>query len=127
MSKILEFTYRTSNEYVIFFGNKVTPGSLVSSDFDYGHQKCRIIDDMKGVLWIVDDKNAKVINRSVGTIDYEKGILRVVLNLDITSGDGVDSIHGTMKFTATPEIPDIETYLNNIIIFNNVTVSVDYA
>jgi hypothetical protein len=127
MSKILEFTYRTSNEYVVFFGNKVKPGSLVSSEFDYGHQKCRIIDDMQGNLWIVDSNNTKVLNHPIGTIEYEKGLLRVILDLDITSGDNTDITRGTMEFTAVPEIPDIETYLNNIIIFNNVVVNVDYA
>jgi hypothetical protein len=127
MTKILEFTYRTSSEYIVFFGNKVKPGSLVSSEFDFGRQKCKIVDDMQGGLWIVDNNNIKAINRSIGTIEYGKGLLRVILDLDITSGDSADTTHGTMKFTAVPEIPDIETYLNNIIIFNNVTVTVGYA
>jgi hypothetical protein len=51
----------------------------------------------------------------------------LILDIDIISDTDFNGIQGMLKFTAKPVLPDIETYMNNIIMFNTVDVDVTYA
>jgi hypothetical protein len=126
MFKTLVFTYRTSTEHIVIFGNRMVPGKIRSTGFTYGKYKCIISDDSRGNLWVMNGET-KLLNKPIGTVDYEKGVIRFVLDLDIVSDTDFNGISGLIKFTAEPELTDVETYLNNIITFNSIKVNVTYA
>lgn len=126
MFKTLVFTYRASTEHVVIFGNQIMPGTLKSSGFMFGQNKSNISDDQQGNLWVMTG-NKSLLNKPIGSIDYEKGIIRLVLDIDIVSDTDFNGIQGLIKFTANPKLADVETYLNNIIIFNSIKVNVAYA
>jgi hypothetical protein len=126
MSKDVTIIYRASTEHIVIFGNKIVQGSLKSSVFTYGMNKCSISDDGSGSLWVMSNGD-KLINKPIGTIDYENGIVKFILDIDIISDTDYNKTRGLIEFTANPALNDIDTYLNNIIIFNNVNVNVTYA
>lgn len=126
MTKEMMLKYRDSTEHVIFFGNKIIPNSLKSSKFKYGKHNCEIRDE-KGSLFILDENGKKVLEKPLGTIDYEKGIIKIIIDLDIVSEYDYDGILGKIKFTAKPELDDIETFENNILLFNTIEVKASYA
>jgi hypothetical protein len=126
MFKTLVFTYRTSTEHLVIFGNKIVPGSVKSTGFTYGQNKCILEDDGEGKLWVISN-NKKLLNKPIGSVDYEKGVISLILDIDIISDTDFNGIQGMLKFTAKPVLPDIETYMNNIIMFNTVDVDVTYA
>jgi hypothetical protein len=126
MFKTLVFTYRTTTEHIVIFGNRIVPGTLKTSGFTYGKYRCTIEDDLKGNIWIISD-GKKLSIMPIGTIDYNQGVIRLVLEIDMKSDIDYNGIQGELKFTAKPELADIETYLNNIIIFNSIKVNVTYA
>jgi hypothetical protein len=126
MSKAITFTYCSSTEYTVIFGNKISRGSLKSTGFAYGGNKCNIIDDGNGNLWIMSD-GKKLLNKPIGTVDYDDGVIKFTLEIDVVSDTDFNNTKGLIEFTANPALADIDTYLNNIIIFNNVKANVTYA
>jgi hypothetical protein len=126
LSKAITLTYRASTEYTVIFGNKITQGSLKSTGFTYGKNKCRFIDDGIGNLWVtVNGKN--LMNTPNGSVDYDNGIIKFTLDLDIISDTDFNQTTGLVEFTANPALADIDTYLNNIILFNKIKVNVTHA
>lgn len=126
MFKTLVFSYRTTTEHIVIFGNRIVPGTLKTSGFTYGKYDCTIEDDSEGNVWIMSG-GKKPVNKPIGSIDYNRGVVRLVLEIDMISDTDYNGVQGMLKFVAEPELTDIETYLNNIVIFNSVRANVTYA
>lgn len=124
LKRQLEIIYRSGVENVILFGNKIKPGSIQSSQFYYGNILCVLYDNSLGKLYIKRlDTNANIVNNTFGTVDYEKGIVKFTLNIDIVSVTNYGN-SGLLEFRAIPEIPDITTYQNNILLLENISVHI---
>lgn len=116
------FQYRDTLENIIQFGNPINKGSLITSGFKYGALKCKLIDDSKGNIIIVDYlTDIPVLNTPLGKIDYTTGNILIVLKLDIVSDTDYGN-SGLISFNATPSLPDIDTYQQGIISLENIRV-----
>jgi hypothetical protein len=120
---IKEFTFipNTKTENIIIFGNALIPGSLSSQQLIYGTLISYIIDDGLGKMWLINPNNEKIIKKSIGTVDYTSGIVKLVIDFDLDMSTNINEI---TNIIATPQTPDIESYLYNIIKINNIRVDV---
>lgn len=120
----LEITYRSGIENVILFGNKLKAGAIQSSRFYYGRILCVLYDDGKGNLHIKRlDTGVDIVKNIFGSVDYINGIIKFTLNIDIVSVTDYGN-SGLIEFRAIPEIPDVNTYQNNILLLENITVHI---
>lgn len=127
LTKDVSFLYNSNTETNILFGNSLKPSSLISSVFVYGRQRCEIKDDSSGKLFIyMEGTWTKFIPLQVGSIDYDAGIVKITLNFYFTATVDYGS-SGIVSFTGIPVIPDINTYLNNIIIIDSAKTVISYA
>ena len=122
LRKVYVFQYRDTLENIIQFGNKLIRGSIISTGFRYGAYRCKLIDDSKGNIVIVDyATDLPILNIPLGKIDYDLGNITFVLSLDVVSEvDYGDS--GQITFIANPQLPDIDTYQQGIISLENIRV-----
>lgn len=124
MTKDCIIQYKTNTEHVILFGNAIVPGTIKSTTIEYGKRLCTIEDDGAGSMWIMSNGEKVIVNR-IGSVDYS-GIVRITMNIDFkTEVDYGQS--GLISITATPAKPDIDTYLNNIVIIDRTSAGVTYA
>lgn len=121
LSKTLIYTPNTSTEHFILFGNALVQNSITSDQLRYNQNSCYIMDNAYGQLYLVDDLMNKLIPQAIGSIDYNSGTIKLVIdfNLDLTV-----NVDETFKIYATPKYPDIDTYLNNIIKINQINVTI---
>lgn len=117
--KKFTFVPNTTTEHLIIFGNSLTQGSIYSSTLTFDKTPAYIID-VDGEMFLVNSDGYKIFNKSIGTIDYTLGIIKLIIdfNLDISS-----NIDENINLFATPVYPDIDSYLNNIVKINQIEVS----
>jgi hypothetical protein len=120
ISKTKTIVYDSTTENLILFGNALVPKSITTNTLTYGTTACHIIDDGIGSLWFVNSNNVKKISTPIGSVDYVTGDVKVKLEIDFVSNKGNDGISGDVVFSAIPQIPDINTYLNNIVNISSV-------
>lgn len=114
--------YDSNEENLIYFSNEIVPGKTISNEFLYGKIPVVIVDDGKGKLWVEDLNQKKIIISSIGTVDYSLGLLKFKTDFDFTSPIKDDGIRGTLEFTTQPEKPNIDTFLNNIVVIKSIKV-----
>lgn len=123
-TKILvkKFVYipNTTTEHTIIFGNKLLPGSIYSIELNYNTKTCYIVDNSFGDLFFIYESGEKVFNVPIGTIDYTTGIIKLIIDFNLDISDNIDEI---IHIKAQPVYPDVDSYLNNIIKINNISVS----
>lgn len=117
------FDPNVTSEHTILFGNKARHGTLRSDDFTFGGLTCNIIDDLGGNLFVVNTAGASPINDPIGRIDYGTGNIYTFLNFGLTT-TRTERDRSIIRFGYVPAIPDISTYLNNILRIDNIKVRV---
>ena len=126
--------------YNIYFRNRLSnfegcTNSITSSSFYYfdrsanAYRICQLEDDTRGtvnIIYINDNKN-KVVFKSVGTINYEKGIINL-------QDFAPTALIGTtrLRIYAAPNIKDIYSQRNNLIFVdkldeNSLSINVEYV
>jgi len=137
MRKAFPVTLNKSLQYNIDFQNGIHPGSLESKGSFKAENDVSLSTPTED-LWIDDDENGKVriykytgvnlnvktiINPSAGTIDYEKGIVKL-----INFSPSQVSADGYLNLRAKPidfSIGDISSYRNTIITILDTDVKVE--
>jgi len=122
--KTLVFETHSSNEFIMFYGNELVPGTLYADNFTHGTEVGTIIDD-NGILYLALVRN-QTIRLKIGTVDYINGILSINLP---------DFVIGTFNYETVNEIyiyakcktQDVQSTLNNIIKINKVKVNMKYV
>lgn len=128
LSKDKLFQYGSATENAILFGNSILPGSLKSSSLLYGNNYCVVTDcDEDGNLYLCySSDGTKLLDTPVGSLVYSTGVVKVMLSFYFTATRDYETA-GILKFTAEPDSPDIDTYLNNIVIIDSVRAHISYA
>jgi hypothetical protein len=111
--------------YYIKFLNQLEPGTVISDQFVFRLKKSYFADDEEGnlVAYYWDDlKNQYVIypSETFGSVDYTTGQVRL-------SGLQIGSLYtsdGLLKVFATPSVPDFFTKQNNVVVIDDVQISV---
>ncbi len=104
----------TSSNSVVF-GNRLVPGTVKTSNISYGPETVYLKDNGNGTLLLVRTSNDSVIVANSGTVDYATGTIMYSLPAAAKVEGYESSTSGTLKFMATPAVPDINTNLNNIV------------
>lgn len=102
-----------TNDMVL--GNAINPG-ISSSSFNYAGNLCMFKDDPAlndGILYIYS-KGSKLLAKGFGTVNYSTGEITFSLPSAAVMVGYENSTSAVIEFTMTPQIPDIDTYLNNI-------------
>ena len=120
--KRISFIPNSLTEHLIFFGNEILPNSLRSNQLSYADIPCFIADDGKQKLYLMNTNENKVFNKSIGTIDYVSGTIKIIFDFDLDLTGDVEEI---IELMATPKFSDINSYLNSILRINQITVSIE--
>ena len=120
--KRITFIPNSLTEHLIFFGNEILPNSLRSNQLSYADIPCFIADDGKQKLYLMNTNENKVFNKSIGTIDYVSGTIKIIFDFDLDLTGDVEEI---IELMATPKFSDINSYLNSILRINQITVSIE--
>lgn len=118
--------YASEIENVLFIGNPLKEG-IKSSHFIYGENECYYADDKDGHLYIYKADGTKLLLKSFGHIDYEKGILYYFFPSFARMIDYDFGTNGIINFTMIPRNPDIETFYQNIVRITSVRVILSNA
>lgn len=111
LSKTTIHLHGSTSTAAVSFGNALTPGTIESSDIAYASTTARIKDDEKGnLLMVVSGQSIKA-----GTIDYNTGLIQYFLPQFARITGFESSTSGRLVFKAKPVVPDVATYLNNIV------------
>ena len=121
LNKNTKHLYGTTSSVEVFFGNQLTPNTVTSSDVLYAGFTAYIKDDGQGKLGLFNRANNQRL-ASAGTVDYATGT--ILYNLPSTSRTvGFETgASGVLTFSAVPVVPDVNTYLNNIVRIASVRV-----
>ncbi len=119
--KKLLYIPNTTTEHLILFGNPLLRNSITSNELIYDNKPCYIIDDAIGNMILVDKNDKKILTKNIGTIDYELGIMKLIMDFNLDLSSNVDEM---IDLIATPKNPDIDTYLNNIIKINQINITI---
>ena len=120
ISKNFDHLYSTTSSNNVTFGNPIVPGTLITSDITYGNLTVAVKDDGLGNLNVVrTDTNAKIV--SAGSVNYSTGLVTYTLPVAARVA-GYTGTYGRITWTASPQVPDIVTTLNNIVRINSVVV-----
>lgn len=112
------FQYNSNTEYLINFGNPINVGSLISSEIQYGIHKC-VLKDNNGYLYIYEyNSTTPLISTRLGTVNYELGQIKISIPFVFTATTDYKT-GGIINFSCVANSPDIETYMNNIIILES--------
>jgi hypothetical protein len=112
-------TSNTTGNYIFKFSNAIVPGSVVSSLFgsSVAGTSMALLDDGQGNVLLYDTVNRGFINTSIGTVDYENGIIQLIgFNPSIDTSTSI-------SLGCKPLTNDIHTLRNNIIILNNTNIT----
>ena len=111
--------------YYIEFLNEIVPGGLKSDEFEYRLKRSYFTDDLNGniIIYFYNDftKAFEAYDDDVdyGTVDYKTGQVRLLVEFG-----GVYSTSGVLNVFAEPKLPDFFTKRNNIVVIDDVNVSV---
>lgn len=119
LSKDFTVLYNNEIENTLILGNPIKKG-IESSKFIYGNKIVYYADDIDlnsdSNLYIFDSvTNTKLLKKSFGTVDYERGIIKFIFPKYSKVVDRSYENSGALNFRMFPIKPDIETYLQNIV------------
>lgn len=104
----------------VVFGNEITPNSVSTQYYrDEDFDSVTIFDDGLGNLKTRDVND--IVKRTVGTVDYENGVLKFT-KLHVRSFDNGDV---SLNFTVTPIEFDIIPLRNQILLIDNSQIEVN--
>lgn len=119
--KKLVYIPNTTTEHDILFGNPVIPNTIQSNELIYNNNKCYIIDNADGKLYLVNEKGKFIFTKAIGSINYNTGNAKLTVDFNLDLSSNVDE---TLSLYATPKNPDIDTYLNNVIKINQININI---
>lgn len=119
LSKTTLHLHGSTSTAAVAFGNQLVPGTVTSSDIAYASTTAHIVDDEKGGLWM-SVKGQKI---KAGTVDYATGLIQYFLPQFARITGYESSSSGRLVFKAKPVVPDVSTYLNNIVRITDSRVS----
>lgn len=122
LEKQILITYLTTTEYSINFGNILKKNTMYSSNFTYAGNVCYLKDNNGNIFIHNKLDDSLILPNKIGTIDYDKGIIKFILNLDIITDMDNSNNTGYLKLYSDIELSDVNTYLNNILLFENINV-----
>lgn len=109
-------TLNSTRSYEYQFYNEIEPGTVTSSKFSYFNNLENIdvylYDDRSGTLRLKRNTDNVTLTKSVGTVDYKKGLVK--LNDLRVSGYSVP-----VRFYAAPRYDDVYVQRNIILKLNN--------
>lgn len=112
--KTYTFDPTLSSEHTIQFGNKIRSGSVYSEQFTFDNKTC-IIKEFSGKLYVVDaETNSIIPTKQIGSVNSKTGDVSVFLDFGLLTKETDDEFY-IIKFYMKPQVPDINTYLNNIL------------
>lgn len=122
ISKSLDIIHENTNEILIDFGslNKIKSDSFKSSIIYYNGNPS-IIQDVSGFLFLLDLDGNKILDYSIGSIDYNKSIVKLKPELSFRSDLQFNS-YDTYTFYITPVSYDIFSYNDTIINISSLNV-----
>lgn len=112
VTKKLEFIRGTGTGYTVDFSNAVT--TMKSTEFQYGLSVCYLYAESNGNIYIYDKTNSKKLENVFGTMNFDTGLMLISIPKDVTDN--------FINITCTPQYPDVETKLNNIVRIKTVEV-----
>ena len=113
LRKSCKVMYRSTGATLLNFSNGVEKNSVSSSTFLYGGVECEFVD-LNGLLYIVKLDGTKMVNKSMGSVDYGRGLVEFKFPEFATVASYTGST-GVVEFKAIPATPDVRTELNNIV------------
>lgn len=117
MNKDLTVKYSNPSDVYTKFGNAISHGSVNSNILLIGGTSV-VIKDIDGKLYfMLYGTTTKFQTASIGTCDYASGTIKFKLPqlLTMPAGEFDKSSYGILRLTVSPDVPDVNTYLNNII------------
>jgi hypothetical protein len=115
MHKNFTVLYTSTGTNIITFSNPIIPNTIVSSSIIlYAGKPYVIKDDGLGAVWLKDTAGKSPTLQSIGSVDYVNGVVKFVLPQLATVKDYAGST-AVITTYASPQNPDIETSLNNIV------------
>lgn len=114
INKKLTFDKGLDTRYLINMSNAVT--DMRSTVFEYGIYHAYFKNDGENIYVYDSTTNLKLSELILGNISFDSG----VITLDIPK----DIYNQYIEISCTPSTPDIETTLNNIVRFNNISIRV---
>jgi hypothetical protein len=126
-NKDQQIIYKAEIENSLFIGNPITHG-VKSSLFIYGDDICYFSDDVDGRVYIYKSvDNLKLLLKSFGWVDYDRGIIYYEFPKFATLVKNNFGEMGVINFSATPVNPDVETHLQNIVRITDIKVVLSNA
>jgi hypothetical protein len=115
MHKNFTVLYTSTGTNVVTFSNAIIPGTVkTSSIILYAGKQYTMQDDSLGAVWLRDTAGKSPTLQPIGSVDYVNGIVKFVLPQLATVKDYAGST-AVITTYASPQNPDIETSLNNIV------------
>lgn len=114
LSKKVYFDKGKNTRYHIIMGNPIA--NIKSDVFQYGLYTAYLKNDEEYLYVYDSNTDQKLTGVNLGTVQFDTGDIYFDVPRDLTSDD--------INIICQPLNPDIETYLNNIVRFSNITVKV---
>jgi len=104
-----------SRTYVINYYNKIKVGTLISDEFVRGSDTYQLIENT--TTGLMDEyKNGSLFVSGVGSINHDDGIVTLGgYNFLVELSD--------LQMIATPELEDIDTVRNNLLLLGSTTIN----
>lgn len=120
--KSIDIIHENTNEIIIDFGslNKIKPNTFYSDKLYYNN-KYAYLKDIDGLIYLLDLNNNKLINKNIGSIDYNKSIIKLKPELSFRSDTKFIS-YDSYKFFIIPEAYDIFSYNDTLINISSLNV-----
>lgn len=105
--------HQSTSTNTVRFGNELAPRTIVSAGINYGSQIVTMRDDGNGNISLYNGD--VLVLGLIGSVNYATGTILYTLpaNTRITGFESAQI--GSLKVTATPVDPDIQTSMNNIV------------
>lgn len=124
LEKRTQITLNSKQTYYIDFVNELVPLTIKSNEFLFRLKRCYFADDKNGniLIYYYDTTKKSWVaypDETFGTVDYTKGIIRLV-NFE------ANDLYGktTLSAHATPRYPDFFTKRNNIVVIDQVDITI---
>lgn len=112
-------TISGSRTYVISFNNAIKKGTVVSEEYDRGGADTYQLVENTLTEKLDEYKNGSLLNSGIGIIDYENGQITL-------QGYNFQVALSGYSLTVVPELEDIETLRNNLLLLGVTTITATY-
>jgi hypothetical protein len=124
LEKRVDVTLNTKATYFVDYVNQIIPETIKSAEFMFRLKRCYLADDDSGnmLIYYYDDFKKDWVaypNETFGTVDYTNGIIRLI---DFEANDLYDA--NKLSIYATPKFPDFFTKRNNVVVIEQVDITI---